>query len=284
MSADAEVSKAPSDLPTRFVVAVIMAALACVAIYIGGWPFRLLVVVGAALMMVEWGDMHRVSRGLSIAAAVLLAAGLLATTGWLYPPGEMDVDVIGDIQAIGENSFDQVWTAVGIMAGLGLVAGLLCRRVTMAGGFLYIAVPAIALLLLEWAWFPFVLWAMLVTWSTDIFAYFAGRAIGGPKLAPRISPSKTWAGLFGGVLGAAVTGWLTAAFFDLGSPFLYIGGAMGALAQGGDLYESWMKRRAGVKDSGTILPGHGGVLDRLDGLLPVAVATLAILMAGLWSG
>jgi len=128
-----------------------------------------------------------------------------------------------------------------------------------------------------------VLWVMVVTWSTDIFAYFAGRAIGGPKLAPRISPSKTWAGLVGGVAGAELFGWLVAAFLDLGSPFLYISGFMGVLAQAGDLFESWVKRRAGVKDSGTLLPGHGGALDRLDGFLPVIVATLVILMTGLWS-
>jgi phosphatidate cytidylyltransferase len=125
---------------------------------------------------------------------------------------------------------------------------------------------------------------MIVTWSTDSFAYFAGRSIGGPKLAPRISPSKTWSGLAGGVIGAAVLGWLAASWFELGSPFLYIGGLMGVIAQAGDLYESWMKRRAGVKDSGSILPGHGGALDRLDGFLPVILATLGLLMAGLGTG
>jgi phosphatidate cytidylyltransferase len=105
-----------------------------------------------------------------------------------------------------------------------------------------------------------------------------------PKLAPRISPSKTWSGLIGGMAGAAVLGWLARYWLELGSPFLYIGAIMGAVAQGGDLYESWMKRRAGVKDSGTILPGHGGVLDRLDGFLPVILVTLGLLMAGLWTG
>jgi phosphatidate cytidylyltransferase len=167
---------------------------------------------------------------------------------------------------------------------LALLAGLVARRLAGAGGFLYIALPALALILLEWAWYPLVLWALVVTWATDIFAYFAGRSIGGPKLAPRISPNKTWAGLAGGTLGAAIAGGFVAYLFDLGSPFLYLGALMAVLAQAGDLYESWVKRRAGVKDSGTILPGHGGVLDRLDGLLPVAVATLLILAAGWWIG
>ena len=146
--------------------------------------------------------------------------------------------------------------------------------------------PAFALLVLSWACFGLVLWAMVVTWATDIGAYAAGRAIGGPKLAPAISPNKTWAGLAGGVAAAALFGWLIASteILALGQPFVLLGGLMAVLAQAGDLYESWEKRRAGVKDSGAILPGHGGVLDRIDGLLPVVLATLAVPMAGLWIG
>jgi phosphatidate cytidylyltransferase len=284
MSADAESPIAKSDLQTRFVMAVVMAAVACLSIYIGGWLFRLLVAAGAGLMLVEWGDMHKVGRRVSFAAAALLAVLLLGLSGWYYPPGEMDIDPLSGLAAIAPESFEPVWRLVLVLAGAAAISGLLCRRVTMAGGFLYIAVPALALLLLEWAWFALVFWAMLVTWATDIFAYAAGRTIGGPKLAPRISPNKTWAGLGGGMLGAAVVGWLVASWFGLGAPFTWIGALMGLLAQGGDLYESWMKRRANVKDSGTILPGHGGALDRLDGLLPVAIASLLILMAGLWSG
>ena len=152
---------------------------------------------------------------------------------------------------------------------------------TLGWGFIYIALPSFALLVLRWTWAALVLWLMLVTWATDIFAYFAGRSIGGPKLAPKISPNKTWAGLIGGMAGAAIVGALAANFFGLGAPFFWLGAPMGLIAQLGDLYESAVKRRYGVKDSGTILPGHGGVLDRLDGLLPVAVATLIILIATL---
>jgi phosphatidate cytidylyltransferase len=134
------------------------------------------------------------------------------------------------------------------------------------------------LLVLEWARFDLVLWAMLVTWSTDIFAYFAGRSIGGPKLAPKISPNKTWAGLIGGMAGAGVVGAIAAYLFELDLLFMLAGAPMGLLAQLGDLYESRVKRRLGVKDSGSILPGHGGVLDRVDGLLPVAIATILLLI------
>jgi phosphatidate cytidylyltransferase len=254
-----------------------MIAVALVAVYVGGWLFRGLVLVAAALMLVEWGDMHKVVRRWSYAGVLLLVANLLVVSEILFPAPGMD----GEISA---ESLQPTWSGFAVIAVSALILGLVSHRLTMFGGFLYVAIPAFALLVLDWAWFGIVFWAMIVTWSTDSFAYFAGRSIGGPKLAPRISPSKTWSGLAGGVIGAAVLGWLAASWFELGSPFLYIGGLMGVIAQAGDLYESWMKRRAGVKDSGSILPGHGGALDRLDGFLPVILATLGLLMAGLWNG
>ena len=266
-----------SDLATRFAAGVVMIAVALVAVYVGGWLFRLLVVAAAAMMLIEWGDMHRIGRRWSYAGLLLLAANLLVLSEMLFPVGEID-------EAIGPESFVPAWTGFAAIAASALLVGLLARRLTAAGGFLYVGIPAFALIVLDWAWFGFVFWAMAVTWSTDIFAYFAGRSIGGPKLAPRISPAKTWSGLLGGVIGAAVLGAVTADFFELGALFLYLGAPMGLLAQAGDLYESWLKRQAGVKDSGSILPGHGGVLDRLDGFLPVVVVTLALLMAGLWTG
>ena len=173
-----------------------------------------------------------------------------------------------------------------ILAGAVLL-GLASRRIVMGWGFLYIVLPAFCLVVLSWETAmmasALVFWAFIVTWATDIFAYFAGRSIGGPKLAPRISPNKTWAGLIGGMVGASFCGWLAAWYFELGTPFLWIGAAMGLLAQLGDLYESWEKRRAGIKDSGSIIPGHGGVLDRLDGLLVVALAVMLILLLDFWN-
>jgi phosphatidate cytidylyltransferase len=121
-------------------------------------------------------------------------------------------------------------------------------------------------------------WAMALVWATDIGAFFAGRTIGGPKLAPRLSPNKTWAGLAGGVITATLLALALRAeglsdHLVAATPFLAV------LAQAGDLYESWLKRVAGVKDSGNTLPGHGGVLDRIDGLVPVApVAALLVLL------
>ncbi|HEU0099551.1 MAG TPA: phosphatidate cytidylyltransferase [Allosphingosinicella sp.] len=271
-----------SDLITRFAAGVVMIAVACTAIYVGGWLFRLLVAAGAAVMVLEWGDMHRLKRGYSYFALGVLAATLLAAAQYLYPVGEMDV--VEDVEAITLASFWQVWTGFGAVAAAAILATLVSRRPGLGWGVLYIGIPAFALLVIEWARFDLVFWLMLVTWATDIFAYFAGRSIGGPKLAPKISPNKTWAGLIGGMAGAAVVGGLAAWLFGIAAElpdFLWLGAPMGLLAQLGDLYESRVKRRLGVKDSGTLLPGHGGVLDRVDGLLPVILATLLVLIASL---
>lgn len=275
-----------SDLPTRFAAGVVMIAVASAAIYFGGWPLRMLAFAAAAIMLFEWADMHRVPRHWSWIGALLLAVVLLVVTELVYPVGEVDtMDDQGElIVAIFQERIDESWKGIAAAAGLGVLLGIISRRVAMGWGFVYIAVPAFALLVLSWLDFGLVFWVMIVTWATDIFAYFAGRGIGGPKLAPRVRPNKTWAGLIGGMAGAGVCGWLAAWGFGLEGPFLYLGAPMGAVAQAGDLYESWAKRRAGVKDSGTILPGHGGVLDRLDGLLAVAAVTLMLLMAGVLTG
>jgi phosphatidate cytidylyltransferase len=144
------------------------------------------------------------------------------------------------------------------------------------GGFLYAVLPALALLWVrERAGFDLLLWTFIVTWATDIGAYVVGRTFGRHKLAPAISPGKTIEGLFGGVAAAALLGGAWVLATGLGKPLLALAPLFAIAAQGGDLFESAMKRRAGVKDSGAWLPGHGGVLDRLDGLVPVAVLTAA---------
>ena len=151
-------------------------------------------------------------------------------------------------------------------------------------GFFYALLPALALL-----WIRdrsddkiiLLLWVFIVTWATDIGAYFVGRAIGRKKLAPSISPGKTVAGLYGGAVAAAVFGGAWTLLMGLKPPLLVLAPLFAFAAQGGDLFESWMKRRAGVKDSGNWLPGHGGILDRLDGLVPVAVLAMLAQLSGL---
>jgi phosphatidate cytidylyltransferase len=151
------------------------------------------------------------------------------------------------------------------------------------GGAVYALVAALSLLLVReraGQGLDLLLWVFIVVWSTDIGAYVAGRAIGGPKLAPSISPGKTWAGFYGGVAAATLLGGGWALFTDLSTVVLLLAPLFSVASQGGDLFESWMKRRAGVKDSGRWLPGHGGVFDRLDGLLPVAILTAVSVVAG----
>lgn len=140
---------------------------------------------------------------------------------------------------------------------------------------------------------PIVVGVVGVVVSVDTFAYFFGRTLGGPKIAPSISPSKTWAGLVGGIVGASVwiAGWIyfvaratsgeSTMFFDLAEAgqILALGTMTAVAAQAGDFFESWLKRRAGVKDSSKLIPGHGGVFDRTDGMIPVVLLAGALLGA-----
>jgi len=151
-------------------------------------------------------------------------------------------------------------------------------------GFAYALVPALALLWIrerDAHGLELLVWVFIVTWSTDIGAYFAGRRFGRRKLAPTISPNKTVEGLYGGIIAAAIFGGAWAVSTGLGSALLGLAPVLAIAAQGGDLFESGMKRRAGVKDSGSWLPGHGGALDRLDGLVPVATLTALAQFMGL---
>ncbi|MDX2113290.1 MAG: phosphatidate cytidylyltransferase [Alphaproteobacteria bacterium] len=176
-----------------------------------------------------------------------------------------------------------LFTLVVVLAGLlmkkewdALTAGE--SRAWQLAGYGYVALPCASLVWLRNAEFAsdlnggahVVLYLLFVVWATDIGAYFAGKRIGGPKLAPALSPNKTWAGLLGGMAAAAAVGAICASFTPY--PLSLVGCALLAMllavvAQAGDLFESWLKRRAGVKDSGTLIPGHGGLLDRIDGLV-----------------
>jgi phosphatidate cytidylyltransferase len=151
-------------------------------------------------------------------------------------------------------------------------------------GFFYALLPALALLWIrerDAHGLYLLVWVFIVTWATDIGAYVAGRAFGRRKLAPSISPGKTVEGLYGGIAAAALLAGTWAVGTGLGTPLLALAPILAVAAQAGDLFESRMKRRARVKDSGTWLPGHGGVLDRLDGLVPVAVLTSLAQLGGL---
>jgi phosphatidate cytidylyltransferase len=172
--------------------------------------------------------------------------------------------------------------ALGLLIGAVFFIGAVTRRPPLAGGVLYAGLPVLSLLALREQdpnGLLYTFWAMALVWACDSGAYFAGRAIGGPKLAPQISPNKTWAGFIGGVISAGLFAGLLSYWFSLPLVLTVATPLLAALAQMGDLFESHLKRLAGVKDSGNLLPGHGGIMDRLDGLVVVApVAALLVLV------
>lgn len=249
-----------SELALRTMAAAVMAFVALVALAIGGFAFWLLMVVIALFMMAEWSDLiatpprekrlaqYAVSVPLAILAPVAAGASFLA---------------------------------LGLIAAAFFFVAIVTRRGWLASGTVYCGLPVLSLVLIREQDHGLLLsiWALVLVWMTDIGAFFAGRAIGGPKLAPTISPNKTWAGLIGGIVAATLFALVLHLAYALPLHLLFATPVLGAVAQGGDLFESWLKRRAGVKDSGNILPGHGGLLDRLDGLVPVAPLAALLIVA-----
>lgn len=205
---------------------------------------------------------------------------MLAVTAWeIWMGGKMFSLFVGLI-ALG-----LLWEWWGLARRIG--QSVLARSLLMLAGLLYIGIASTSLLALRGEVID-LLAVIACVIATDTGAYFAGRAIGGPKIAPSISPSKTWAGLGGGMLASALT--MIAVFeYDADYPALWwvmfavLGACLAVMAQAGDFLESGMKRRAGVKDSGHLIPGHGGLLDRLDGLLAVAavMGLLKLLTGGM---
>lgn len=244
-----------SELRTRAVVGLLLIALASAALYFGGFFFWLLLVVAGVLMQGEWADLTGASpehRRLSMFAVSVPLALLCPLAAGLS------------------------WTAFTLAVAAFFFVILVTRSVRLSLGIFYVFVPVMALIFLRQqqpGGLLLAFWTLSLVWATDIGAYFAGRSIGGPKLAPRVSPSKTWAGLGGGVLAALILGFVLHRFAGLPIQLAAASGLLAVAAQLGDLLESAMKRRAGVKDSGSLLPGHGGVMDRLDGV--VAAAPLA---------
>lgn len=153
-------------------------------------------------------------------------------------------------------------------------------------GVAYVTATCLSFILLRNESLTLLVYLLAVVWATDIGAYFAGRSIGGPKLAPRISPKKTWAGLFGGMLSAVAVGGILSVFFTFPANIVsaaLLSAALAVVAQAGDLFESWMKRVAGIKDSSNLIPGHGGILDRVDGLTFSAPMLVVVYYLWLWS-
>lgn len=261
-----------SDLRARALAAALLAPLTLGALLAGGWFWTGFVLLALAILCWEWARLCGGSvlawPALSLPAAVLPAALLLAL-GWPLPALLLallgaGLVVLGARRATG--AVPPVWLGFGALwIGLGGLALLWLRLAPGAG------VGA-------------VLFLLLVVWASDIGAYATGRALGGPKLWPAVSPNKTWAGAAGGLLAAILVGLAAAAALTGGWPgaaAALTAAGLGVCAQAGDLLESWLKRHFGVKDTSHLIPGHGGLLDRLDGLLGAApLAALLGVLAG----
>jgi phosphatidate cytidylyltransferase len=243
------------NLMMRVVAALVLAPAAIAIAYVGGWLWTALVTLVAIGLYVEWLTVVGGARQRRVVASGVIA---LAVAGLCLALGRIEASL-----------------AV-LVVGLAAVALLSPeRRRWNAAGFGYAAAAEVASVLVrldhEWGFAALIL-VLLVVWVTDIGGYFAGRGIGGPKLWPRVSPKKTWAGAIGGFAASLVVAAGFAAF-GLGKtgPVLLLGAVLSIASQLGDLFESAVKRRFGVKDSSHIIPGHGGLLDRLDGFIAAIV-------------
>jgi phosphatidate cytidylyltransferase len=264
------------DLRKRALSAMVLGPAALGCIYLGAEAFTAMIAIAVAVLAWEWvhlcGRRVRVFPGLAVPLAVL-AAGSLAVEN--HPRWALAVLVAG---------FLATWAGARRMGDrLTQPAGRL------AAGVLYIGLAGIALIELRHdnaAGMANVLFLFLVVWASDIGAYAAGRAFGGPKLAPAVSPNKTWSGAGGGLLAAVLVGLAVALPFDPGASVpavVLVATVIGVASQAGDLLESAIKRHFRVKDTSTLIPGHGGLLDRLDGVL-AAAPVAALLSFGLGYG
>jgi phosphatidate cytidylyltransferase len=254
------------NLLIRVGAALVLAPLAIAIAYAGGWLWAGLVTLAAIGLYVEWLTIV----GAAQQTRVVVSGGVaLALSGLCLAFGRIDASLV--VLALG-------------LFGVALLSAE--RRGWTATGFLYAAAAEIASVLVRldrFEGFAALILILLVVWVTDIGGYFAGRGIGGPKLWPRVSPRKTWAGAIGGFAASLVIS-VGFAAFGLGKtgPLLLLGAALSIVSQLGDLFESAVKRRFGVKDSSHIIPGHGGLLDRLDGF--VAAVVLAAIFGFLRGG
>jgi phosphatidate cytidylyltransferase len=247
------------NLAQRAVSAAILAPVAVACVWFGGWAFLVMIAVAVALLTIEWGEMCDAET--PVRAAAVMAAGVLVAVFATY---------------LGHPWIGWTLIAVGAVIGalIAVVRGKIDRPADIAFGVLYIGAPTAALMWLRsdvegrgWT-----LMLIAVVWAADIGAFAVGSLLKGPRLWPRFSPNKTWSGFIGGLIAAV--GVAEAIPFLLPNEAgpgpratALVGLAAGLAAMGGDLWESMLKRRFGVKDSGHLIPGHGGLLDRVDGLM-----------------
>ena len=261
---------ASRNLAVRIVSSAILAPIVIAVAYLGGWLFLILCLLAAGGILWEWTRLARGRSDLGILApgmAALVTAGAMAgmdldwAAAGVVLAGALVAAVVTGARSSGLHSaWSGAWAAGGVIyAGAAFLGPALLRR---DGQFGFVACLFLA----------------ATVWSTDILAYCFGRTIGGPLLWPGVSPKKTWSGALGGLAGGVAGGALVAYASGTGRivPVALIALALSALAQAGDLLESAIKRRFGAKDASQLIPGHGGLMDRLDGFLVAALAALVI--------
>ena len=256
-----------SNLVLRILSSLVLAPMAIGAAYFGGLTFAVFWLIAASCVLWEWDTLvcaKEKNPVLTIGAVALAGSAFLLVLG--RTASAIALIVLGMLGAatLGPKS-RRVWCVAGVLyAGALMVAPVLLRR-DMALGFAAI------------------MFLFLVVWLTDIVAYFCGRAIGGPKLMPRVSPKKTWSGAVGGTIGGMAGGVAVASYAGIQglAAVAVVATLLSIASQAGDLLESAIKRHFDAKDASTLIPGHGGVMDRVDGFVVAAVAAAAI---GIWRG
>jgi phosphatidate cytidylyltransferase len=261
-AADVPASKvAPRNLMLRVISSAVLAPVAIGIAYFGGWPFAIFWTAAAIAVWWEWTKLVHPAGHVG---ALVTGICALIIQAFLLMNDREDVAImiagLGALAAAIISARNAVWTAAGVVYASILVIAPVMIRGGDRTGFLAIA------------------FVFAVVWATDIVAYFTGRAIGGPKLAPSISPNKTWSGAIGGTIAAIAAGAAVVLPQNIQAFLLAasIAVALSAMSQAGDLFESRIKRIFDVKDSGALIPGHGGAMDRLDGFVAAALAALAI--------
>lgn len=251
-------------LAQRLVSGAVLAPVVLAAVWFGGGAFSAFIALAGILMAWEWSRMAFGARNPALYTILIAGAALIsALAGYLGPRPIYLVSLL------------VFWAAIVLLAGYHRAG----RMGWAFAGLPYICLPVFALIILRsdtQSGLLCVLWLLIVVWTTDTAAFFTGRRIGGPKLAPGISPNKTWSGAIGGLIGATVAGYVFAVSAGLPGPFglAAFSAGISIVGQIGDLIESGVKRRFQVKDTSNLIPGHGGVLDRLDSLLTTSVAAL----------
>jgi len=250
------------ELALRVCSALVLVPLALGAAYLGGWPFAVLWGLAAMVVLWEWNSLVAGSDQRIVlttgGASLALATALMLTGHSLAAVIVLAISTLGVASLAPAKR--RTWIAAGVPYAGALGVAPIVLRSDNGEGFLAI------------------IFLFAVVWTTDIAAYFAGRAIGGPKLMPRVSPNKTWSGAIGGTLAAVVVALALAKVTALTGLFAIamLAVILSVCAQGGDLFESFLKRRFGAKDSGHLIPGHGGLMDRLDGFVTASVVAALI--------